>query len=182
MAGFNKRWLQRIRVPLAIPFAVLLLVFAAPTWATVAAGTVIVLAGVAVRTWAVGHLRKASALSTTGPYAFVRNPLYLGSFILGGGFVLAANVWWLAVIFTVLMAGIYLPVAFVEEGDLRQLFGAEFENYRANVPAFFPRLSPWENSGEKFDFQLYLKSREYKACIGAAAALLFLASKVYWGF
>ena len=182
MAGFNKRWLQRIRVPAAIPFAVLLLVFAAPTWASVAVGTAFAIAGMAVRTWAMGHLRKASVLSTSGPYARVRNPLYIGSFVLGAGFVAAANVWWLAVIFIILMAGIYLPVAFVEEADLKQLFGTEFENYRANVPAFIPRLSPWENSGGKFDFQLYLKSREYKACIGAAAALLFLASKVYWGF
>ena len=140
----------------------------------------IALVGLAIRAWASGHIRKASVLAVSGPYAFTRNPLYLGSFIMGVGFTVAAGVWWLALVFSALFIGIYLPVMRVETEDIRRIFGEDFDEYERNVPVFIPRLTVWKNTGGKFDFQLYLQYREYRAAIGVFCAIAVLAAKVYF--
>jgi hypothetical protein len=104
----------------------------------------------------------------------------LGSFLLGVGFTVASGVWWLALIFIVLFLGIYLPVMRVEAEDLTQIFGADFEEYKRNVPLFVPRLTAWKNSSEKFDFQLYLRYREYRAAFGLVFAWSVLAAKTFF--
>ena len=180
MPGLNKRTLQRIRVPLGFIFAVLFIFFSRPTALTIGIGSGIALLGLLTRTWAAGHIRKAEALATTGPYGYTRNPLYLGSFILGVGFTVAAGVWWLAIVFAVLYLGIYLPVMRVEEEDIRRIFGAEFEEYKRHVPLFIPRLTVWRNTASKFDHRLYLRYREYRAALGAAIAMVVLAAKAWF--
>ena len=179
MITFDKRFLQRIRIPLGFLFAIVFVIFARPTFWTLVAGGVVVLAGVAIRAWASGHIRKAKVLATSGPYGFTRNPLYVGSFILGVGFTVAAGVWWLGLLFCALFIGIYLPVMKVEANDMSTIFGDEFEEYKANVPLFLPRVTPWKHSNANFDFQLYLQYREYRAAIGAVVALAALAVKGY---
>ncbi|MFN0140770.1 MAG: methyltransferase family protein [Pyrinomonadaceae bacterium] len=176
---FDKRTLQRIRVPLGFIFAAVFFIFAKPTVMTLVVGGVIALAGVAIRAWASGHIRKAKTLAVSGPYARTRNPLYVGSFILGLGFTVAAGVWWLALLFIALFLGIYLPVMLTEARDMQRIFGAEFEEYSQRVPLFLPRLTSWKSAAGKFDFQLYLQYREYRAALGAAVAILALATKVY---
>ena len=180
MFKFDKRLIQRIRVPLGFLFAIVFLVFAAPTVLSLVIGSVIAGIGVAIRGWASGHIRKASVLAVSGPYAYTRNPLYVGSFILGVGFTVAAGVWWLAVLFSVLFIGIYLPVMSVETEDIRRIFGDDFDEYEKNVPLLIPRFTPWKKTGVKFDFQLYLRYREYRAAIGAAIAVVALAAKAYF--
>ena len=91
--AINKRTLQRIRVPLGFGFAVLFLVFAQPTLWSLVIGSGIAAIGVFIRAWASGHIRKAETLAVSGPYAYTRNPLYVGSFIMGVGFTSAAGVW-----------------------------------------------------------------------------------------
>jgi protein-S-isoprenylcysteine O-methyltransferase Ste14 len=177
MIKFDKRLVQRIRVPLGFIFAIVFVVFAKPTVFTLIAGSVVVSAGVLIRGWASGHIRKAKKLAVSGPYAYTRNPLYVGSMIIGLGFTVASGVWWLAILFAVLFLGIYLPVMRVEIGDMRRIFGAEFDEYEQNVPLFLPRLTKWKDSGDKFDFQLYLQYREYRAAIGAAIVVAILAAK-----
>lgn len=177
MIKFDKRLVQRIRVPLGFIFAVVFIIFAKPTVITLIAGSVVVLVGVLIRAWASGHIRKAKTLAVSGPYAYTRNPLYVGSMIIGLGFTVASGVWWLAILFAVLFLGIYLPVMRVEIGDMRRIFGAEFDEYERNVPLFLPRLTRWKNSDEKFDFQLYSQYREYRAAIGAAIVIAILAAK-----
>ncbi len=176
----RKRFLQRIRVPLGFAMAVVLVVLATPTPVSLAVGSAIVLLGLLIRGWAAGHIHKYEKLAVTGPYSFTRNPLYLGSFLLAGGFAIASGVWWIALIVGLAYLGIYFPVMRVEEGDLRTRFGSDFEEFAANVPLFFPRLTPWKKMDAGFDFQLYLKHREYQAAIGAAIALGILASKMYF--
>src|SRR5258705_6417904 len=110
MAIEGKRLLQRLRVPLGFLFTIVFLVFAKPTALTIAIGGAIAFIGVTIRAWSSGHIRKAKELAVSGPYAYTRNPLYVGSFILGIGFTVAAGVWWLALIFAALFLGIYLPV------------------------------------------------------------------------
>src|SRR5437870_3209682 len=100
MAIEGKRLLQRIRVPLGFAFAILFLVFAKPTMLSIACGGGIAFIGVAIRAWSSGHIRKAKELAVSGPYAYTRNPLYVGSFILGVVFTVATGVWWLALVFS----------------------------------------------------------------------------------
>ena len=176
----TKRLLQRVRVPLGFALAVLLVVLARPTVVSLAIGGAVALIGVLIRAWAAGHIRKFETLTTTGPYSFTRNPLYFGSFLLAAGFAIAAGVWWLALIVALLYLSIYYPVMRVEEGDLRSKFGGEFEEFAANVPLFFPRLTPWRKMDAGFDFQLYLKHREYQAALGTVIALGALAAKMYF--
>lgn len=180
MIKFDKRLVQRIRVPLGFLFAIVFLIFARPTPLTLAIGSVVVCVGVLIRAWASGHIRKAKTLAVSGPYGFSRNPLYLGSLILGLGFTVAAGVWWLAILFCILFLGIYLPVMRVEIGDMRRIFGEEFDEYERNVPMLIPRFTVWRNTGEKFDFQLYSQYREYRAAIGAAVVIAILALKAYF--
>ena len=176
----RKRLLQRIRVPLGFILAVLLVVLARPTVLTLAIGGAIALLGLLTRAWAAGHIRKFEKLATTGPYSHTRNPLYFGSFLLAAGFAVAGGVWWLAAVVAVLYLCIYYPVMRVEEGDLRSRFGAEFEEFAANVPLFFPRLTCWRKERAGFDFQLYLSHREYQAAVGAVIAFVVLAAKLFF--
>lgn len=177
MIKFDKRLLQRIRIPLGFLFAAVFLIFARPTFLTLIVGSAIAIVGLAIRAWASGHIRKSSELAVSGPYAYTRNPLYLGSLIMGIGFTIAAGVWWLALIFAMLFIGIYLPVMRVEADDIRRIFGEDFDEYERNVPMFIPRFTVWRDTGVKFDRELYLRYREYRAAIGVATAIGVLALK-----
>lgn len=173
----NKRLLQRVRVPLGFLFAAVFLVFARPEFMTLTIGGLIALAGLSIRAWASGHIRKNQNLAISGPYAYTRNPLYLGSFILGLGFTIASGVWWLGLIFVALFLGIYLPVMRVESEDLTRLFGEEYAEYAVKVPLFFPRLTAFKKFDAKFDIELYMRYREYRAALGLLFAWMILLAK-----
>jgi protein-S-isoprenylcysteine O-methyltransferase Ste14 len=96
--------------------------------------------GLAIRAWASGHIRKNAQLAVSGPYAFTRNPLYLGSFLLGLGFTIASGRWELAILFAALFLGIYFPVMRVEATTMGELFGKEYQAYKQAVPLFFPPI------------------------------------------
>src|SRR5438874_7392510 len=146
--------MQRWRVPLGFACAVVFLYFAKPTVWTLIAGAAVALPGLLLRAWASGHLRKNSQLATTGPYAYTRNPLYLGSFLIGLGFSIASGRWVLGLIFAALFLGIYFPVMRVESADLAGLFGEDYERCSRAVPLFFPKLWPYREERsveESFD-------------------------------
>jgi protein-S-isoprenylcysteine O-methyltransferase Ste14 len=171
---------QRWRVPLGFICGLLFVVLARPRPVTLAAGGAVALLGLGLRAWAAGHIRKNSALATSGPYAYTRNPLYLGSFLLGLGFTIAAGQPLLGLLFVALFLGIYLPVMRVEAATLSQLFVDDYKRYARAVPLFFPRLMPYRDaktSGAKFDAALYLRYREYQAAIGLVIAWGLLALK-----
>ncbi|HEX8921335.1 MAG TPA: isoprenylcysteine carboxylmethyltransferase family protein, partial [Pyrinomonadaceae bacterium] len=158
----------------------LFLWFARPNWLTLFIGGGVALIGLALRAWSAGHIRKNSALATSGPYSYTRNPLYLGSFLLGVGFTIASGRWFLAIPFAALFLGIYYPVMRVEASDLAKLFGEDYRLYADSVPLFFPRLSPYRDEktkGAKFDASLYMRYREYQAALGLLIALGLLALK-----
>ena len=161
------------------------LVFALPTTLSLIIGAVISIIGLLIRAWASGHIRKNQTLAISGPYAYTRNPLYVGSFIMGLGFTIASGVWWLAILFIILFLGIYLPVMRVEAKELIAIFGDAFENYASKVPLFIPRLTAYKDENSvpnKFEMELYLKYREYRASVGVGLALCVLAVKAYfWG-
>lgn len=173
-----------MRVPLGFLFAIVFLIFAKPDFLWLAIGGSIAAVGLLIRAWASGHIRKNQQLAVSGPYAHTRNPLYLGSFIMGFGFTLASGVWWLAILFALLFLGIYVPVMRAEAKELIEIFGADYEKYSKEVPLFLPRVTAYrgENSSpQKFDFELYLRYREYRAALGVAFALCVLAAKaIFW--
>lgn len=175
--------MQRWRVPLGFLCAALFFLFSRPRPLTLAIGGAIALPGLALRAWATGHLRKNDTLATTGPYAYTRNPLYLGSFLLGVGFTVASGRWFLGIIFAALFLGIYVPVMRVESATLAELFGESYQRYVRAVPLFLPRLSPHNNGTNeknKFDSALYKRYREYRAAIGLIIAWALLALKAFY--
>ena len=159
---------RRIRVPLGFVFGVLYFWLARPTWRFLALGAILIVPGLLIRALASGHVRKNEALAMSGPYAYTRNPLYLGSLLMGAGFAVAARSWWVGVVLVVMFLAIYLPVIRDEEAFLRQKF-PEFAEYARRVPRMFPRITPQsgaEDTAGGFSFDLYLKHREYNALIG----------------
>ena len=176
-------WKQRWRVPLGFACSIAFIILARPTPRTLLAGGVVSILGLCLRAWAAGHIRKNAELATSGPYAYTRNPLYLGSFLLGLGFTVAAGRWVLALLFAALFLGIYFPVMRVEASTLAELFGKDYDTYRRSVPLFFPRLTPFRptaSSGGKFDSALYLRYREYRAALGLVVAWGLLLFKTYY--
>jgi protein-S-isoprenylcysteine O-methyltransferase Ste14 len=172
--------MQRWRVPLGFLCGALFLWFARPSWLTLGIGGGVALLGLAVRAWSAGHIRKNAELATSGPYSYTRNPLYLGSFLLGVGFTVASGQPLLAIPFAALFLGIYFPVMRVEATHLAELFGEEYKAYARAVPLFLPRLSPYreaKTAGEKFDASLYMRYREYRAALGLLIAWGLLALK-----
>jgi protein-S-isoprenylcysteine O-methyltransferase Ste14 len=172
---------RRIRVPLGFVFAVLYFWLARPTWRSLALGAVGILPGLLMRALASGHVRKNEALATSGPYAYTRNPLYLGSLLIGIGFAVAARSWWVGVVLVVMFFAIYMPVIRGEETFLRTKF-TEFEDYARHVPRMFPRIIPWKLAPDTesggFSFALYVQHREYNALLGALAMAAGLIVKM----
>src|SRR6266436_2217653 len=148
--------MQRWRVPLGFACAALFFLLAQSRPATLIVGGLVALPGLALRAWATGHLRKNDALATTGPYAYTRNPLYLGSLIIGLGFTIAAGRLILGLVFAALFLGIYVPVMRVEANTLAELFGKDYQDYAAAVPLFLPRVTAYRAGADaKFDPALY---------------------------
>jgi len=170
---------RRIRVPLGFVFAVLYFWLARPTWRWLALGALLIVPGLLIRALASGHVRKNEALVTSGPYGYTRNPLYLGSLLMGIGFAIAARSWWIGVALVVMFFAIYLPVIRDEEKFLRGKF-PEFDEYARRVPRMFPRIftASAERDGGGFSIDLYLKHREYNAALGAIAMAAALVVKM----
>jgi protein-S-isoprenylcysteine O-methyltransferase Ste14 len=176
-------WIQRWRVPLGFVCAAVFLFFARPTPRALIIGAAASVLGLALRAWAAGHIRKNAELATSGPYAFTRNPLYLGSFLLGLGFTIASGQLLLGLLFAGLFLGIYLPVMRVEASTMAQLFGSRYETYKQSVPLFFPRITPFresESARTRFDGTLYLRYREYRAALGLVVAWGLLLIKTFY--
>jgi protein-S-isoprenylcysteine O-methyltransferase Ste14 len=175
---------RRIRVPLGFVFAAVFLWLARPTWQTMLASLLLVVPGVWLRAYAAGYVRKNAELTFTGPYAYTRNPLYLGSTMIAFGFALAASSLIIFVVLAVMFTAIYLPTIRSEELYLREHF-AGFDEYAAKVPRLLPRLTPAEfpanenASGGRFSWQQWQHHREYNALMGAGAIYLALAVRLF---
>ena len=167
---------RRIRVPLGFVFAALYLWLSHPTRRSIAAGSTIVLIGLAIRAIASGHVRKNEQLTTTGPYAYTRNPLYLGSLVIAIGFTLASRSWVIAAVAAAMLVVIYIPVIRSEEEFLRARF-SDFDDYCRNVPRILPRFGPYKGSAGSFSAHLYWQHREYNAALGAALMVAVLLIK-----
>ncbi|HXJ92121.1 MAG TPA: isoprenylcysteine carboxylmethyltransferase family protein [Terriglobia bacterium] len=180
-AGAYGAWAARWRVPLGFGLSLAYLLLAQPTVPFLAAGGAVAFGGLLLRGWAAGHLEKGSSLATAGPYALTRNPLYLGSTLIGAGFALAGRSLLMVAAFALLLILIYGPVIRREEQFLRDRFGDAYRHYEARVPLFLPRLVRELASNEKFQWSRYKKNREYEAALGYAGGLLLLVLKmIFW--
>jgi protein-S-isoprenylcysteine O-methyltransferase Ste14 len=169
---------RRIRVPLGFAFAIFYFWLARPAWRFLALGAILIVPGLLIRALASGHVRKNEALATSGPYAYTRNPLYLGSLLIGIGFAVASRSWWVGVALVIMFFAIYIPVIRSEERFLREKF-PEFEAYARRVPRMLPRIVPAPAADRGgFSFELYLKHREYNALLGAIAMTAALITKM----
>ena len=164
---------------LVVPF----LWLARPTPALLAAGGALALLGAALRGWAAGTIRKERELSTTGPYAHTRNPLYLGSFLMGLGVSLAGGRWAFVLLFVVFFAWVYGRTIRSEARLLGELFGEPYDEYARSVPLFVPRVAPYRASagGPGFTLERWRRNREYQALLGVLAGFAFLTARMVWG-
>ena len=160
----------KVRSFTPIPFIFALLYFASPTWYAVAIGVPFIVIGESLRIWAVGYagastrartLGAARDLVTTGPYSYVRNPLYLGNFLLSFGVCIVANVYWLVAILIIGYFSQYLPIIALEESYLLESCGRIYQAYQEQVPRFVPRFHPYPNpSVHDFSWTRAIKSEK----------------------
>ncbi len=162
----------RMRVPAGFVLVAAFAWLARPNARWLAIGLPVSILGLLLRGWAAGHLAKNIRLAESGPYAYVRNPLYLGTLLVAAGLVIAAQRWILAVIFGAVFVLVYLPVIELEEQHLRELF-PEFGCYAARVPALWPAVRG-ARSTQEFDWKLYRKNQEYQALLGFLAGAVYL--------
>ncbi len=167
----------RLRVPAGFLLAGAFAWFAAPTARSLAFGLPLAALGLLLRGWAAGHLAKNERLAESGPYAHVRNPLYLGTLTVAAGLALAAGRWPLAALFALAFGLVYLPVIELEEQHLRKLF-PEYADYAERVPMLWPRLTH-AGANNRFRGSLSLKNQEYQALVGFLAGAAFLIWKAW---
>ena len=177
--AFFVRW----RVRLGYPLAIAVLFFARPNPRSILYGALVGLVGLALRAWAAGYLHKQEVLTVTGPYAYTRNPLYLGSAVLALGVAVATRSWISALLLGVYFTVFYSVVMRREEDELRPRHIANFDCYAAAVPLFFPRLSPAklsDSGSAAFSLTQYKKNHEWQAAVGFLLLLIVLV--LIWRF
>jgi protein-S-isoprenylcysteine O-methyltransferase Ste14 len=166
---------MKLRVPSSFLLVGAFAWLATPTLGSLGLGVPVSMVGLAVRAWAAGHLAKNQRLVQSGPYAYVRNPLYAGTLLVAGGLVVAAQRVELAVLTAAVFLFVYLPVIEQEEQHLAKLF-PEFGAYASRVPLILPYGRRAE-SRERFEPRLYIRNQEYQAAIGYIAGVCFLVWK-----
>lgn len=178
------RIISKNRIILSFAGTVLFIYFATPTRATIIAGIPLILIGEIMRTWSSGYIKKNEVLSQSGPYALTRNPLYLGTFLIGAGFSIMTNRIILICIYLVIFFFIYKLTIQSEEKLLSAKFGDTYFKYKQRVPVFFPikpscfRSSSWKTSSGLFDWRLVIKHREYHTWIGIIAGIIIFVGKL----
>jgi hypothetical protein len=180
MAADWSRIARRIRVPMGFAFAAVYLWLAHPTYVSMAWSVLLVIPGLWLRGYAAGYVKKNAELTMTGPYAYTRNPLYLGSMLIAFGFAAASQSIVIVALLALLFGIIYIPVIRSEEAFLRSKF-PEFDDYAARVPRLLPRFGfTRRGAGDpgRFSMPLYRKHREYNAFMGAMAIYAVLALKI----
>lgn len=168
--------IAKLRVPCGFVLAAMFAWLSRPSARSLMVGLAVSLLGLWLRGWATGHVEKNIRLAQSGPYAYVRNPLYLGTALTAAGLAIASQRWLLAAIFAIVFLAVYVPVIELEEQHLRSLF-PEFAVYASKVPKLRPTFgfTPVE---QPFRWQLYWRNREYQAALGLLAGAAVLTAKL----
>ena len=167
----------RLRVPSGFLIVIVFAWFSRPTPLAMAIGVPFSLLGLALRAWAAGCLAKNRQLATVGPYAYTRNPLYIGTLLVAAGLAVASCSVGLAALFIAVFLLVYLPVIQNEEQHLRKLFPG-YAEYAARVPLLLPRPAR-APGGTRFRPSLYWKNQEYQAAAGFLAGVAYLVWKAW---
>jgi protein-S-isoprenylcysteine O-methyltransferase Ste14 len=158
-----------------ILFLIILTAIGEPTQAgSVLLGSLLAGIGILIRFWAGGYVKKDKELATTGPYSFVRNPLYVGNVLIALGFCMLSGHVWSYAVFIILYAWLYLPSIKREEGTLYKMFGQDFVRYKENVRAMWPRLTPYQQGSGGWSASQWIKNGEHIVNGGLVAALIIL--------
>jgi protein-S-isoprenylcysteine O-methyltransferase Ste14 len=175
------------RIPLFIG-AFLLVIFAKPQFSGIwigfsgiSIGMVLIFLGEGIRIWAAGHLQKNEVLTVTGPYAYVKNPLYIGSILITAGFcILADNIYLLAAAFFMFCFH-YIPYKKKIEGDrLRRIFGSQYEDYDEKVPEYLPQWTRYSDKKVSWQFKCFIENSEEGILLIILAGILLVLSRPYW--
>lgn len=173
-------WVRLRGVWLALP---LLLVLAKPTVLLLVVGFGVSLVGLAIRAWAGGTLRKDLVLTTTGPYAYSRNPLYIGTLFIGLGLCVAGALPYFALAVVLFFGLFYGQTIQREARELEHKFGEAYQDYAAHVPLLRPRLTPYRPDApqsEPFRWSRYRINREWEAMVGVVFLYALLVGKMVW--
>jgi protein-S-isoprenylcysteine O-methyltransferase Ste14 len=171
-------FVQRLRVAGGFVLLAAFAYFAKPTPRSVMLGLPCSVLGLLLRGWAAGHLAKDRELAMSGPYAYLRNPLYLGTLVTAFGLVVAAHNAWLGLLFALVFFLVYLPAVELEEQHLRAIFGA-YAGYANHVNRFVPGRR-YTSARRRFSRPLYLRNEEYKAAFGWCIAVAWLVWKCWF--
>ncbi len=172
--------LYRGRVRASLISVIAALVLARPNRPSLLAGAGFIILGLLLRGWACGHLTKDRELTTSGPYRYTRNPLYLGSLGLAVGITAASRSWWVAGLFVLNFLFFYAVTISKEKRVMQKLFPEAYEDYSQHVPLFFPGWRPYPNARTKtFSWDRYRSNKEYRALIAAFIFLLLMGLRLF---
>lgn len=167
-----KKFLYRWRGELPTVFIVLIIIFSKTNGLSLLVGIISLFVGQSLRFWSIGYdinynTRRSRTLHTdflftSGPYSYVRNPIYLGNFFIGLAYCIMSNLWWSVVIFIPLFYLHYDQIVTLEEKYLREKFKEKYDEYYKNVPRFIPRLHPYSGEKNKFSLRAVVFSKEYQ--------------------
>jgi protein-S-isoprenylcysteine O-methyltransferase Ste14 len=165
---------SRYRVQAGWLLGVVVPVLARPTLASLLPALPLVLAGEALRIWASGHIEKTRRLATGGPYAHSRNPLYVGSLMIGIGFAVACASPWAVAAVALYFAAFYPSVMREEAAFLSSKFADEYARWSQSVPLFLPRLTPGGPRSSHFRWERVRANREWRTALALPAVALLL--------
>jgi protein-S-isoprenylcysteine O-methyltransferase Ste14 len=169
VTAFLNRW----RVRAGLPSVLLTLVVAKPNYFSLLSGLGFYILGMLLRSWASGHLTKDVELTTSGPYRYTRNPLYLGNILMGLGVVAAGRSWWVLAVIALYFLIFYPAIILKEREKMQQLYPDPYQQYSSQVPALLPTWKAYPHAPPQvFRWELYKKNKEYRA---------IHASLVFWG-
>jgi protein-S-isoprenylcysteine O-methyltransferase Ste14 len=164
-----KRFVVRKRTLFSLLIPIIFVVFARPQLPLLLAGIVLAVAGEALRIWAAGCISKNAVLACRGPFAYVRNPLYLGSLLIAVGYCFMSGLWWSVLVTAAMYYYFYYGTIYNEEEHLKTVLGEPYERYSAAVPRLLPRLSPYRDAeGSPFAWRQVWYNREQQSIIGVA--------------
>lgn len=172
--------LLRARIPASILMGLAILVFAKPTQSSWLIGLAVVVVGESLRIWASGHIHKSAEVTTTGPYAMIRHPLYLGHFLVAMGFCVVSDSMLAFIVVTIAFFIIYMPTWKNEEKNLIDLFGNTYVDFMENTPALFPTRWSSDMFSGSFSWALVTQHREWKHAAGLTAGLVGMIALGWW--
>jgi hypothetical protein len=174
-------WQRKVRrIPLYIG-ALLLIIFAKPQFSGILIGMVLIFLGEGIRIWAAGHLQKNEVLTVTGPYAHVKNPLYIGSILITAGFCILADSLYLLAAAFFMFCFHYIPYKKKVEGErMKKIFGSQYEDYDGKVPDYLPRWTSYSNEKVAWQFKCFIENSEEGILLILLAGIVLILSRPYW--